>query len=93
MPRVNPRPRQATYWWSEEIAELRQDATRLSRQVARQPKEEETEVAVIWEEYRAAREFLYKAIRDVKTKAWKDFLQAIKKNPWGDAYRLVINKL
>lgn len=31
MPRVRPRPRRATYWWSPQIAELREEAIRARR--------------------------------------------------------------
>jgi len=72
MPRSNPRPRRAAYWWSEEIASLRQIANAKRRRLKRAwrcrgPDPEATREAA--EEYREAAKALRKAIATAKVKA------------------------
>lgn len=92
MPHVRQSPRRSTYWWNDEIAELRRAAIRLSRRVARS-KADVARRAAASEEYRAAKKSLSVAIKRAKAGAWMELLQTLQKNPWGRPYKLVLNKL
>lgn len=86
MPRVRPPPHRAAYWWNEGVADLRRIAICLRRQAARHRRRGETaEMANVWEEYRATRVLLRKAIRDAKTRAREELLQTLKEDPYGGA--------
>ncbi|XP_071576898.1 uncharacterized protein [Temnothorax nylanderi] len=67
MPRVKSRTRGAAYWWTEDIAELRQASVRARRAWTRARRErgDVTDDAA-GEDYRAAQQVLAKAIRVAK---------------------------
>lgn len=92
MPRTKQRPRRSTYWWTEEIADLRREAIRHSRRVAR-CKGNVTRRAEAIERYREARKSLRTAIKRSKAKAWEELLQTLEEDPWGRPYKIVLNKL
>jgi len=99
MPKVVPRERRAVYWWSSEIAELRRVANaareRLKhcrRQLRRGTgsRTEETAAANASEDANRA---LRRQIGQAKAAAWQELLDSVDENPWGRAYKLVMNKL
>jgi len=92
MPRAKQRPRRSTYWWNEEIATLRQEATRRSRKVARS-KGNTRRRAIALAAYKEIRKSLRTAIKKAKAVAWEELLQTLEEDPWGRPYKLVLNKL
>jgi len=96
MPRVNPRPRRAVYWWSDEIARLHQAAhkkRRVLKRARRRGGSDPEEMEAIAAEYRGASKALRKAIATAKARAWDELLQKLDENPWGRPYQIVRNKL
>jgi len=92
MPRSNPRLRRAAYWWSDEIASLRQIAHARRRTLKRAwPNPEESREAA--EEYRGAMKALRRVIAAAKAKAWEELLLTLEEDPWGRPYQIVRNKL
>lgn len=92
MPRAKQIPRRSTYWWNEEIAILRHEATRRSRKVARS-KGNERRRAIALAAYKEIRKSLRTAIKKAKAVAWEELLQTLEEDPWGRPYKLVLNKL
>lgn len=92
MPRGRQSHRQTTYWWNEDIAELRRNAIRMSRRVAR-CKKNTIERAIKYESYREAKIALKVAIKKAKVEKWSELLQKLEEDPWGRAYKIVLNKL
>lgn len=92
MPRIKQCPRRTTYWWNEEIAEMRRKAIRLIRRVAR-CKSNVIQRNAAKEEYRAAKKSLSVAIKRAKAGAWTELLHTLHEDPWGRPYKLVLNKL
>lgn len=92
MPRTTQKPRRSTYWWNEEISNLRRKAMRCSRRVARSKGNAARRMEVL-EEYKMARKALRMAIKRSKTAAWMELLQTLEEDPWGRPYKIVLNKL
>jgi len=91
MPRAMSRPRQAVYWWTEEIADLTRSsvqARRVLSQLPREAGEEEREEAAC----RAARCALSRAIRKSRATCWSDMLKSLDSDPWGRPYTIVMLK-
>jgi len=98
MPRIVPRPCRRAYWWSREIARLRQDANaarmRLKRLRRRRglcheavSRAEESAAANAFIETRLA---LRREISISKARAWREFLD---EEPWGCPYKMVMGKI
>lgn len=92
MPRTKSQPRRSTYWWTSEIAELRREAIRLGRKVARS-RGNIARRAEAMQRYKEARKSLRLAIKRAKAKAWQELLQTLDEDPWGRPYKMVLNKL
>lgn len=92
MPRRKQTYHRTAYWWNADIAELRQITIKLNRRVAR-CKKKTLERANAYEDYREARIKLKVAIRKAKTEAWNELIQHLEEDPWGRAYKIVLNKL
>lgn len=92
MPRAKRNPRPAAYWWTAEIAQLRRDATRLSRKIRKRCRSTQEREARL-EAYRDAKQFLRNSIRQAKRAAWEELLLTLNEDPWGKPYKLVLNKL
>lgn len=92
MPRIKQKPQRSTYWWNEEISNLRRETIRRSRRVARS-KGNMSRRAEALQEYREARRSLRSAIKRSKAAAWKELLQTLEEDPWGRPYKIVLNKL
>ncbi|XP_070518841.1 uncharacterized protein [Cardiocondyla obscurior] len=91
MRRVRRSPRRSAYWWSEEIAELRREATRRRRVVARS-RDDPTRTRAL-EAYKEARKELRSTIVKAKAEAWGELIQKLDEDPWGLAYKIVTKKL
>lgn len=93
MPRVRPSDRAPTYWWTDEIAQLRRTAIRANRLLSRaRRKGNALRMARAWEERKEARRELTQAIRKAKATAWEEVLKDLDRDPWGRPYRAVFNK-
>jgi len=99
MPRVTQHPRRTTYWWSEQIAELRRAANAARRRLKHVrrglrrgtvTRAEETAAA---ERYTDASRALRREIGASKAKAWQELLDSVNQDPWGRPYKMVMNKI
>lgn len=95
MPVQKSLPRRATYWWNEEIHDLRKRSMRARRvwirarrRVPKTPEECEKRAA-----YKVAKKELGIAISKAKSAAWNDLLADLDENPWGLAYKIVRKKV
>ncbi|XP_070512918.1 uncharacterized protein [Cardiocondyla obscurior] len=92
MPKVKISPRRTTYWWSETLADLRREAVKCARMITRSKDNQERRL-IATEKYREARKSLKIAIRKAKNQAWEELINELDQDPWGKAYRIVLNKL
>jgi len=97
MPRVRRGcGRRSAYWWTEEIAKLREVLVQARRRLQRHLRRRNRDEAGIERargEYREARCSLGAAIGRSKAAAWEDLISSLNEDPWGRPYRLVLNKL
>jgi len=98
MPRVHPSSERSTYWWTEEIANLRRSSVHARRALDRALKSRSSphraaRIKVVAEEYKAVRDALRCAISKEKARAWGELVLALDKDPWGRPYKIVLNKL
>lgn len=97
MPRIKaPKPHRQVYWWSDEIANLRQECVRSRRKYTRQRRRRNTNVEreiQLYEIYKEDKNKLQLAIRKAKTQAWEELLETLDKDPWGRPFKIVMNKL
>ena len=97
MPRVHIEyARRQVYWWSAEISRLRvacvearRQFTHFRRRRLRVPDEE----TALYEVYRAAKEALWLAVGEAKTRGREEMLETLDGDPWGRPYRAVRGKL
>lgn len=92
MPRTRVKPRRSTYWWTEEIADLRRVAIQRSRGVARSRGNRVRRNEAL-ANYREARKVLRMVIKKAKVSAWEELFQTLEEDPWGRPYRIVLNRL
>lgn len=87
--------RKPVYWWTEDIASLRRRCLSFRRDMVRAnrteelPREERTRLR---EAYANQRKLLRNAIKQAKIKAWKDVIEEVENDLWGNGYRIVTNK-
>lgn len=79
------------YWWTSEIAELRKLCLR-ARRAAQRAKHHE-DVVTKSAEYKAFKKLLRKTINQSKTSCWKRLTEDINRDPWGQGYKIVQQKL
>ncbi|XP_025262754.1 uncharacterized protein LOC112637374, partial [Camponotus floridanus] len=84
--------RRLSFWWSDEIANLRANSVKARRHLVRSRRNriliDEAESA-----YRIAKRALRKAIKQAKNKSWGELIHTIDKDPWGLPYKIVLGKL
>lgn len=87
-------PRKAGCWWNRGIEVVRAICTRarhkLTRLRRRGPSPERDQAEI---EYRAAKRVLRGAIRESKTKAWRELILTVNNDPWGLPYKVVMSRL
>ncbi|PZC76339.1 hypothetical protein B5X24_HaOG204786 [Helicoverpa armigera] len=100
MPRVPPgRARRQVYWWSCEIAALREACVAARhlytrhRRLRIRPPDAEAREAELYEGYRAAKTALQLAIVQAKEVANAELLGSLDRDPWGRPYKMVRGKL
>lgn len=86
--------RNKMYWWSAEIAELREKCgmwrRRLTRTKSRSNIDRVTQLAG---ELKEKRKELKRAIGKAKRDAWSELLEGLSGDPWGRPYKAVMNKI
>lgn len=93
MPRTRPNNRTPTYWWTEDIAQLRKVVIRTNRLLSRaRRKRNEQRISQAWEARKIARQEMATAVRKAKASAWEEALADLDRDPWGRPYRAVMNK-
>lgn len=82
------------YWWSKEIADIRERCNmwrrRLVRAKGRQDRELEVQLAG---ELKNNRKELKKAIGKANKIAWDELLEGLSGDPWGQPYKVVMGKI
>lgn len=87
-------PRRAAYWWNTGIEVVRAICTRCRRRLTRlrrrgpSPERDAAET-----EYRAAKRALKAAIKETKSKAWRELITTVNRDPWGLPFKLVLGRL
>jgi hypothetical protein len=85
------------YWWTPEIAGLREGCSRARRRFLwarrrRQTRGEE-EISRTYEAYKEAKRTLQREIKIAKARSWTELIESVESDPWGRPYRIVTNKL
>jgi hypothetical protein len=91
-----PTKRRAVYWWSAEIAALREECNSARRRYTRARRWRNRDVeeeARRHDVYRGRRRSLQAAIAKAKSGAWGELLGTLEGDPWGRPYRIVRDKL
>lgn len=93
MPRSHPprNRRWPAYWWNDEIASLRAECLKTRRHAQRGRDESERESRRVI--HREAKAELRHAISASKKHCFQKLCEEADKDPWGDAYRMVMVKL
>ncbi|XP_032688973.1 uncharacterized protein LOC116852579 [Odontomachus brunneus] len=95
------RARRRTYWWNQEIAEVRRACIKVRRILTRKAKkkdagfndESKRELAKVRKSYRECTDRMRKLIRVARKNAWHELIATIEADPWGTPYRLVLGKM
>lgn len=95
MKRKSSRKREEMYWWNNSIKDKRAECiknrrrfTRLLRSLA-----STDECNRCYEEYKRTRRELKLEISLSKAKCWKELCLSLEKDVWGNAYKIVTNKV
>ncbi|XP_035741893.1 uncharacterized protein LOC118450315 [Vespa mandarinia] len=92
--RGQTRGSKSTYWWSDELTNLRTVATATVRKLSRAKKKKNSEEIVrCLDARRDVRRALIRAIKEVKKNSCRDLLDSIEEDPWDRPYKLVLGKL
>lgn len=93
MPKTRSSDRASTYWWTDEVAQLRREVIRTNTLLSRARRKGNAQrVAQAWEERKIARRELKLAIKKAKATAWEEALMDLDRDPWGRPYRAVMNR-
>ena len=93
MPKMTPkRQRQPTYWWTEEIAELRRAALAARRRAQRE-RERSGPGASSADAVPRCQRHLKRAIRMSKSRCWRELCKQVDEDMWGLGYRIVIGRI
>ncbi|XP_063620671.1 uncharacterized protein LOC134793075 [Cydia splendana] len=97
MPRAGPfLPKRQVYWWSAELAQLRESCIAARRQYTRsrrRQRRDANEEAQLYATYRELAVSLKTAIGRAKDRAEKEMLESLNNDPWGRPYKMVRSKL
>lgn len=95
MPSVTYRAgKKPVFWWTEEIANYREDCHKARRRYTRSRRASSPATAEAERElFRECRGRLKKAIRRSKEACWASLCDQVENDPWGLPYRLVTKKL
>jgi Reverse transcriptase (RNA-dependent DNA polymerase)/Endonuclease-reverse transcriptase len=87
-PRKGKKP---AYWWNDEIASLRAKCLKTRRQAQRA--RTDSERAILKVKHKEAKAELRHSIAASKKHCFQRLCEEVNKDPWGDAYRMVMAKL
>ncbi|XP_011859500.1 PREDICTED: uncharacterized protein LOC105556991 [Vollenhovia emeryi] len=96
MPRATFSPRRSTYWWTEDIGDLRREVIRARRRVQRERRRsavDQRTLDTLLEAWKENRSQLKKAIMAAKERAWEEAISSLEEDPWGRPYKLVLDRL
>lgn len=79
------------YWWTEEIATLRNNCLKMRRKATRANRNAR-ETTTWAEQYKEAKKALKKAIWISKKEKWISLSKEIDNDPWGKAYQILMGK-
>lgn len=91
--RLGPGGKRPVHWWSAEIADSRTGVLCCRRRYQRSLRRlgpQGSEVVRL--EFLAARKKLRSAIKIAKDRCWKELCEKVESDPWGQPYRIVMNK-
>lgn len=83
----------AAYWWTAEIAELRRSCLKIRRRLTRLNRRNPPNDARETEELKNAKKILKVAIRRSKKKKWEEMREDVERDPWGLGYKIAMKKL
>ena len=83
--------RRPAYWWTAEIADLRKKCLKLRRRSQRMRRRDPSLLSHI--EYSRAKKQLRDAIKLSKRQKWRDLVEEVNADPWGNAYKIVKRNL
>lgn len=83
--------RRLSFWWSDEIANLRSNSVKARRHLVRSRRNRTVDEAE--SAYRITKRALRRAIKHAKNKSWGELIATIDKDPWGLPYKIVLGKL
>lgn len=95
-PHVKKRNNRNVYWWNPTINEKRKILIKFKRRLLRLAKRSnvsEDKLISTRRQYKLSRLSFKREISSAKIKAWNELIADLDKDPWGRAYRIVINKL
>lgn len=78
------------YWYTETIAEIRRECIKSRRKFLRADPENRVSQK---EQYKLSRSNLNRAIRSSKEEIWRKLCEDVSRNPWGTAYKIIMNRL
>ncbi|XP_003742275.1 uncharacterized protein LOC100908452 [Galendromus occidentalis] len=84
-----PRIKKA-YWYNDEIAELRRVCVKSRRKYLRASPENRLRYNL---EYTNSRKDLSRSILSSKKETWRKLREEVGRNPWGMAYKIIMNRL
>lgn len=82
-----------TFWWSQEIADLRKDCLKAWRKYKRSQSGQSNTRESDYTNYKEAKKKLRRAIRKSKETGWKNLCAQVEADLWGLPYKLVTKKL
>ena len=92
LPRSGNRNRcQPTYWWTEEIAELRRACLTLRRRAQRA--QERRGASAPNAKFKQAQKRLRLVIKASNRRCWKEVCDEVNSDPWGLGYRIVTRRI
>ncbi|KAG5327721.1 PO11 protein, partial [Pseudoatta argentina] len=96
MPRRGLSRRPTTYWWNQEIADLRRNCNACRRRLMRARAKRSTSresLRGLWDALREARRSLRRAIVRSKMKLRAELVDDLDRDSWGMPYRVILKKL
>lgn len=100
MPRVKGRrKKQGVAWWTNKLDEMRTEVNKLRRRIKRRnrTRKNKTRREEIKEEtgiirYRLTKELYAREIGRAKAQGWKELINTLENDPWGQPYKIVRQK-
>lgn len=92
--KIGEKRKDKVYWWNNKIAKLRDRCSMWRRILIRAKGRKSLErVSQLAGELKNNRKELRKAIGKAKREAWDELLERLNKDPWGQPYKVVMNKI